>query len=102
MTQAAKDLLKAVEEKSGALTETSEMSQDELDQKSNRELKRNYAYWFIGILIAQLVVMNGVFVFHGLGLLQFAEFTLQIYITSTLLEVFGVIVLIVHNLFPKR
>ncbi|MDX8378114.1 MAG: hypothetical protein R8L53_08845 [Mariprofundales bacterium] len=85
---------------SDSIKETDNMNQDELDQEANRTLKKSYAYWFIWILIGQLVVMNGAFISQGLGWLEFDEVTLRIYTTSTILEVFGVIVIIVHNLFP--
>lgn len=83
------------------LVDSSALSQDELDQESDRKLKKTYAYWFVGILIGQLVVMNMVFVGHGLGWLSFDELTLRFYTTSTILEVFGVIFIIVNNLFPS-
>ncbi|MFZ2725008.1 MAG: hypothetical protein WAX77_02020 [Methylococcaceae bacterium] len=72
------------------------------DKESDRELKRNYAYWFIGILIAQLIVMNAVFIIVGLGYLKFDAHVLEIYMAVTLAEVFGVIVVITKNLFPKK
>ena len=82
------------------LIDSPKLSQDELDQESDRKLKKTYAYWFIGILIGQLVVMNIVFAGYGLGWLSFDELTLRFYTTSTILEVFGVIFVIVNNLFP--
>tara|TARA_B110000881_G_scaffold178999_1_gene164489 strand:+ start:202 stop:357 length:156 start_codon:yes stop_codon:yes gene_type:complete len=38
--------------KQSNLQETRKMTQDELDQQSNRNLKQKYARWFIYILIA--------------------------------------------------
>lgn len=78
------------------------MSQEDKDKESDRELKRNYAYWFIGILIAQLIIMNTVFIIVGLGYLKFEEHVLELYMGGTLAEVFGVIVVITKNLFPKK
>ncbi len=86
---------------SSKLIDSPKLSQDELDQESDRKLKKTYAYWFIGILIGQLIVMNIVFAGHGLGWLSFDELTLRFYTTSTILEVFGVIFVIVNNLFPS-
>ncbi|WP_111978514.1 hypothetical protein [Algibacillus agarilyticus] len=88
--------------KSGPIKNTPKMSQDDLDQQSNRLLKQRYAVWFIAILISQLVIMNIVFVSQGAGWLTFDEVTLRIYTASTVIEVFGVIYIIVHNLFPTR
>lgn len=101
MEKKASQLWKILHENQNLTHETPTISQDELDQQSNRSLKKSYAYWFIGILIGQLVVMNGVFIAHGAGCLTFDEVTLRIYTGSTVLEVFGVIVIIVHNLFPN-
>lgn len=97
MSPSAKELWEAG--KASAI-ETPKLSQDELDQVSNRSLKQKYAYWFIGILICQLVVMNLIFFFVGLGVLHFDQVTINIYTTSTILEVFGVVFVIVNNLFP--
>ncbi len=83
------------------LVDSSALTQDELDQESDRKLKKTYAYWFVGILIGQLIVMNLIFIGHGFGWLSFDELTLRFYTTCTILEVFGVIYIIVNNLFPS-
>jgi len=70
--------------------------------ESDRELKQLYAYWFIGILIGQLLVMNYVFIGVGKGCFVFSDNVLQLYMGGTLLEVFGVVVVITSNLFPKK
>lgn len=69
--------------------------------ESDRELKKLYAYWFIGILISQLLIMNSIFIGVGMGWFVFTDHVLKLYMGGTLLEVFGVVVVITKNLFPK-
>lgn len=71
------------------------------DRKSDRQLKRTYAFRFIWILIGQLVVMNIVFILHGLGLLVFSDYILHLYMGGTLLEIFGIVLVITRSLFPN-
>jgi hypothetical protein len=72
------------------------------DIETDIELKKMYAHWFIWILIGQLFVMNLVFVSVGAGWLQYENLTLQIYMSGTLAEVFGVVFVITRYLFSKR
>ncbi|AZZ97381.1 hypothetical protein [Pseudoalteromonas sp. R3] len=72
------------------------------DAESDRDLKQKYAWWFIGILVVQLFIMNAVLVLVGLEKLQFEEWTLNLYMAGTLAEVFGVILVITKNLFPTK
>jgi hypothetical protein len=72
------------------------------DLRQDTKLKRLYAYWFIGILAVQLLLMNGVFVAVGIGCLKFSEPVLQMYMAGTLAEVFGVVYVITRYLFSKK
>lgn len=72
------------------------------DSKADRELKKYYASWFIKILIGQLVVMNIVFFSVGFKWLAFEQWTLNLYMSGTLAEVFGVILVVTKNLFPTK
>jgi hypothetical protein len=72
------------------------------DLKQDRELKKRYANWFIGILIVQLVLMNIVFVAAGAKYLSYDKWGLDLYMGGTLLEVFGVVLVITKNLFPQK
>ena len=72
------------------------------DLKQDRELKRRYANWFIFILIVQLSVMNLVFVAAGVKYLSYEKWGLDLYMGGTLLEVFGVVLVITKNLFPQK
>lgn len=64
-------------------------------------LKRKYGHWALWFLAAQLVVMNAVFIAVGLGLLKFSEFVLQLYLGGTLLEVFGIVLVVTRYLFKS-
>lgn len=73
------------------------------DLKTDTRLKKHYAYWFIGILIAQLSVMNVIFILVGTGSLVFTDYVLHLYMGGTLAEVFGIVFVITRYLFsPKR
>ena len=77
--------------------------QSELDDhEQDRKLKRSYARWFIRILIGQLVAMNVVFILAGCNKLHYEQWTLDLFMSGTLAEVFGVVVIITKNLFPKK
>jgi hypothetical protein len=70
------------------------------NSKQDRNLKKRYANGFIWILSVQLIVMNLVFIAAGVGWLKFEQWTLDIYMTGTLAEVFGLVLVITKNLFP--
>lgn len=73
------------------------------DHKADTELKKKYANWFIWILLGQLLVMNIVFVAVGRYWLIFIERSyLQIYMSGTLAEVFGIVFLITKSLFSQK
>lgn len=79
------------------------LTQSQLASEStDRELKRMYARWFIGILIGQLLLMNAVFLGAGIGCLTFEEWTLRIYMAGTLTEVFAVVFVITKYLFRQK
>lgn len=73
------------------------------DQQTDTALKKLYAYWFIGILIGQLLIMNLIFIAVGLTMLNFIEPThLNLFMGGTLAEVFGVVYVITRYLFSKK
>lgn len=73
------------------------------DQITDTGLKKLYAYWFIGVLIAQLFVMNGIFIAVGLSWLNFQDSThLNLFMGGTLAEVFGIVLVITRYLFSKK
>ena len=84
------------------LRETSAMTQDDKDRENDRDLKRTYAFWVLGILVGQLLLMNVVLVLTGLKILTFEEWLIKLYLTGTLAEVFGIVLLITKHLFPHK
>lgn len=72
------------------------------DLKTDTNLKKIYATWFIGILIGQLLIMNAIFVAVGYGCLTFESGVLKLYMGGTLAEVFGIVIVITRYLFPGR
>lgn len=78
------------------------MAQELRERETVDELKKRYAKWFIWILITQLFVMNAIFVITGVGLLDFSQWALNIYMSGTLAEVFGIVLVITKHLFPTR
>jgi len=77
-------------------------TQDIEDRTVDRELKKQYADWFIWILIGQLVIMNVIFIVTGLGYLNFSHWALELYMGGTLAEVFGIVLVITRHLFPTK
>lgn len=71
------------------------------DKTQDRALKKLYGQWFIGILIGQLVVMNLIFIGAGFKWITYDQWQLDLYMTGTLLEVFGIVLVITKNLFPN-
>ncbi|MGE5682720.1 MAG: hypothetical protein ACM34K_17770 [Bacillota bacterium] len=70
------------------------------DIKTNRELKRKYARYFVRILVGQLLIMNIVFILYGSKVLYYDGYSLNLYMGGTLAEVFGVVLIITKHLFP--
>jgi hypothetical protein len=85
------------------LQEQQKLEQQETkDRKSDRKLKKSYAKNFFWILVVQLGLMNIIFLLYGCGLLTYDAYTLDIFVTATLLEVFGIVAIITKNLFPRK
>lgn len=72
------------------------------DLKTDIKLKKLFAKWFIGILIGQLLVMNGIFICIGAGLLHFSDFVINLFMGGTLAEVFGIVLVMARYLFSKH
>ncbi|HFU0230407.1 TPA: hypothetical protein ACGTRQ_005074 [Vibrio parahaemolyticus] len=81
----------------------SAMEQEQInDSKKDRELKESYAKDFKTILATQLAVMNIIFIGVGFGWLRFEKLTIDIFMTGTMIEAFGIVVIITKNLFPQK
>ena len=73
------------------------------DLIANTELKKFYAKWFLVILAVQLLIMNLVFLGVGRDCLTYKDgWDLKIYMSGTLAEVFGVILVITRYLFYRK
>jgi len=73
------------------------------DRKTDTKLKKIYAYWFIAILIGQLLLMNLLFAAVGLKWLDFEDAShLNLFMGGTLTEVFGVVFVITRYLFSRK
>lgn len=73
------------------------------DKKNDTTLKTLYAKHFIWILVGQLIAMNAVFAGVGIGCLSFDDPThLNLYMSGTLAEVFGIVLVITKYLFSKK
>ena len=69
------------------------------DLNNNIELLTWYGRGFFWLLVTELVVLNGFFLARGLGCLQFNSVDFNVYVGGTLLQTFGVILVIARGLF---
>ena len=67
--------------------------------KKDNELKGKYGFALMCLLILQLIITNVVFILVGFKLITYSEFTLNLYMTSTILEVTALVTIIVKHLF---
>lgn len=65
-------------------------------------LKEKYALVLVAMLGIQLVALDGIFIASGLGFLNFSDLSFNIFITGTLGEIFGLVVVIVKYLFKDN
>lgn len=70
--------------------------------QDDRALKKKYAKILIWLLFIQLVFFNGIFILCGLGILNYTEKTLNIYIGGGLLEIISLVAIIVKYLFKDN
>lgn len=75
---------------------------DNKDKQTDTKLKKKFANWFIGILIGQLSIMNIIFFSTGIGWLKFSDYTINLYMTGTLIEIFGIVLVMVKYLYSKH
>lgn len=64
-------------------------------------LKKSYGNWLLVFLAIQLVVMNIVFILVGSGRLEYQDYVLHLYMTGTLLEIFGLVLVVTKYLFRR-
>lgn len=81
--------------------ETEQKDQEIQAAKSHAEIKDYFAKRLMRATLAQLVVLNLVFIAYGLGFLEFNDYVLHVYIVGTLAELIGVILVISRGLFDS-
>ena len=67
--------------------------------RSDIALKRFYAtgvFWILGI---QIVLVDAVFIAKGIGCLTYSDYELHLFLSGTLLQVFGIVWVITKHLF---
>lgn len=69
-------------------------------QKDN-QLKGKYGFTLIVILIVQLIIINVVFILVGCGILNYTQFTINLYVSACILEITALITIIVKYLFSN-
>jgi len=91
--------IEAAESRRGVRQIGSLTDEDIRDRRIARGLRRKFAWAFFYILVGQLLVVYGIFVFVGLGFLDVEPRTLEILTGGTLAETFGIVLVIVRYLF---
>ena len=76
--------------------------EDVHDRRSDRTLKRWYAGGLFLLLVLQLAVMNFIFWEVGSKSMAFQPWTLEIYMTGTMAEIFLVVRTVTKHLFPHQ
>lgn len=69
-------------------------------QDQDREMRKLYANWLIGIMSIQVVAINVIFVLIGRGFLKFEPWTVNTFVTATFAEIGALVLLVVKYLFP--
>lgn len=74
------------------------------DHQQDIDLKKKYADWLLGAVVAQLAVANGVFVTYawaGKGW-NLDAVVIDVWLAATLVQVIGVVAIVTRYLFPRR
>lgn len=61
------------------------------DLEADTELKKSFAKSFIRVLSIQLILMNIIFICIGIKWLEFDDLVVNLFMTGTLAEVFGIV-----------
>lgn len=69
------------------------------ESKNDGELKKSFAKKLLWVLIIQIVLAYVIFILIGFKILKFSEFTVNLFISGTLLETFGLVNIILKYLF---
>lgn len=69
------------------------------DLEADTELKKTFATSFIRVLKIQLILMN---IIIGFKWLEFGDLVVNLFMTGTLAEVFGIVMVMTRYLFSKH
>jgi hypothetical protein len=72
------------------------------DIEADRKLRQSYASKWFWVVVVQLLFVNVFFVLTAIMQWQIDPWTMRIFISATLAEAFGIVLVITRNLFPKR
>lgn len=72
------------------------------DLEADTELKKSFAKSFIRVLSIQLILMNIIFICIGIKWLEFDDLVVNLFMTGTLAEVFGIVMVMTQYLFSKH
>lgn len=74
------------------------------DKAQDIKLKKRYANWLLGIMLAQVLIANGVFIKYAhTGVdWQLEAGVIQAWLAATVVQVIGVVLVVVRYLFPQR
>lgn len=70
--------------------------------QNDNKLKEKYGKYLIWTLIGQLIIINIVFIFVGLQKLIYSNFTINLYVTASILEITALVTIIVKYLFSNK
>lgn len=70
--------------------------------QEDRNLKKKYAIILVWLLFIQVIFFNSVFILCGLGILNYSEKILEIYIGGGLIEIVSLVSIIVKYLFQDN
>lgn len=84
------------------LREINGLNQDNKDRAQDRDLKKLYAKRMIHVLISQLLIMNLIIIGVGFRWIYLENWVLSIFMSGTLAEVFGIVLIITKSLFPQN
>ena len=74
----------------------------EKQQEEERKLRSNYAYWLLAGLFLQVLILYVSFFLLGLNYLNFDKWVINIFVVSVFGETIALVMVIIHNLFPKN
>ena len=74
------------------------------DHQQDIDLKKKYANWLLGAVIAQLVVANAVFIAYAWAGKDWDldAVVIDVWLVATLVQVIGVVAIVTRYLFPRR